>query len=225
MHDYYDLGTYSRPVTTHSSQAQRWFDRGLVWCYGYNHDESIRCFQKAIEHDRDCAMAYWGIAYASGPNYNQRWDAFIEQELKEAVAQARLATQTALGHIDGATPVEQALIRALEQRYQADQASSLDQLFAWNDAYAASMRDVYKAFPEDPDVVALFAEALIDRTPWQLWDLKTGKPAPGADTLETVDVLERALRRMAQHGDAPHPGVLHMYVHTLEMSPYPERAL
>ncbi|WP_415767169.1 hypothetical protein [Pseudomonas sp. ZB1P45] len=85
------------------------------------------------------------------------------------MAQARLATQTALGHIDGATPVEQALIRALEQRYQADQASSLDQLFAWNDAYAASMRDVYKAFPEDPDVVALFAEALIDRTPWQLW--------------------------------------------------------
>ena len=145
MHDYYDLGTYSRPVTTHSSQAQRWFDRGLVWCYGYNHDESIRCFQKAIEHDRDCAMAYWGIAYASGPNYNKRWDAFIEQELKEAVAQARLATQTALAHIDGATPVEQALIRALEQRYQADQATSLDQLFTWNDAYAASMRDVYNS--------------------------------------------------------------------------------
>jgi len=225
MHDYYDLGTYSRPVTTRSSQAQRWFDRGLVWCYGYNHDESIRCFQKAIEHDRDCAMAYWGIAYASGPNYNKRWDAFIEQELKEAVAQARRATQTALAHIDGATPVEQALIRTLEQRYQADQATSLDQLFAWNDAYAASMRDVYTAFPEDLDVVALFAEALIDRTPWQLWDLKTGKPAPGADTLETVAVLERALRRMEQHGDAPHPGVLHMYVHTLEMSPYPERAL
>jgi hypothetical protein len=104
MHDYYDLGTYSRPVTTHSSQAQRWFDRGLLWCYGYNHHESIRCFHKAIEHDRDCAMAYWGIAYASGPNYNKRWDAFIEQELKEAVAQARLATQAALAHIDGATP-------------------------------------------------------------------------------------------------------------------------
>ena len=110
MHDYYDLGTYSRPVTTRSPQAQLWFDRGLLWCYGYNHDESIRCFQKAIEHDRDCAMAYWGIAYASGPNYNKRWDAFIEQELKEAVAQARRATQTALAHIDGATPVEQALI-------------------------------------------------------------------------------------------------------------------
>ncbi|WP_223538717.1 tetratricopeptide repeat protein, partial [Pseudomonas sp. BF-R-12] len=95
----------------------------------------------------------------------------------------------------------------------------VEQLFTWNDAYAASMRDVYKAFPDDPDVAALFAEALIDRTPWLLWDLKTGEPAPGADTLEALAVLEQAL------GGAPHPGVLHMYVHTLEMSPHPERAL
>ncbi|EPA92980.1 tetratricopeptide repeat protein [Pseudomonas sp. G5(2012)] len=225
MHDYYDLGTYSRPVTTSSAQTQLWFDRGLMWCYGYNHDEAIRCFQKALEHDRNCAMAYWGIAYASGPNYNKRWDAFIEQELKEAVAQARLATQIALVHLEGTTPVEQALIHALQQRYQAEQTSSVDELFTWNDAYAASMRDVYQRFPDDPDVVALFVEALIDRTPWQLWDLKTGQPAAGADTLETVAVLERALQRMEQHGEAPHAGVLHMYVHTLEMSPYPERAL
>ncbi|VVQ13338.1 hypothetical protein [Pseudomonas fluorescens] len=225
MDDYYDLGTYSRPVTTRSPQAQLWFDRGLTWCYGYNHDEAIRCFRKAIEHDRDCAMAYWGIAYASGPNYNKRWDAFIEQELKEAVAQARLATQAALAHIDRASPVEQGLIRALEQRYQAGQAASLEQLFSWNDAYAASMRDVYRSFADDPDVVALFAEALIDRTPWLLWDLRSGQPAAGADTLEAVAVLEQALQRMEQHGAAPHPGVLHMYVHTMEMSPHPERAL
>ena len=225
MDDYYDLGTYSRAVTTGSPQAQRWFDRGLLWSYGYNHDEAIRCFRKAIEHDRDCAMAYWGIAYASGPNYNKRWDAFIEQELKEAVAQARLATQAALVHIDRASPVEQGLIRALEQRYQANQVTSLEQLFSWNDAYAASMRDVYRSFADDPDVAALFAEALIDRTPWLLWDLRTGQPAAGADTLEAVAVLEQALQRMEQHGAAPHPGVLHMYVHTMEMSPHPERAL
>ncbi|ANJ56908.1 hypothetical protein [Pseudomonas silesiensis] len=225
MDDYYDLGTYSRAVTTGSPQAQRWFDRGLLWSYGYNHDEAIRCFRKAIEHDRDCAMAYWGIAYASGPNYNKRWDAFIEQELKEAVAQARLATQAALAHIDSASPVEQGLIRALEQRYQANQATSFEQLFSWNDAYAASMRDVYRSFADDPDVAALFAEALIDRTPWLLWDLRTGQPAAGADTLEAVAVLEQALQRMERHGAAPHPGVLHMYVHTMEMSPHPERAL
>ncbi|WP_339498811.1 tetratricopeptide repeat protein [Pseudomonas silesiensis] len=225
MDDYYDLGTYSRAVTTGSPQAQRWFDRGLLWSYGYNHDEAIRCFRKAIEHDRNCAMAYWGIAYASGPNYNKRWDAFIEQELKEAVAQARLATQAALAHIDSASPVEQGLIRALEQRYQANQATSLEQLFSWNDAYAASMRDVYRSFADDPDVAALFAEALIDRTPWLLWDLRSGQPAAGADTLEAVAVLEQALQRMERHGAAPHPGVLHMYVHTMEMSPHPERAL
>ena len=225
MDDYYDLGTYSRAVTTGSPQAQRWFDRGLLWSYGYNHDEAIRCFRKAIEHDRDCAMAYWGIAYASGPNYNKRWDAFIEQELKEAVAQARLATQAALVHIDRASPVEQGLIRALEQRYQANQVTSLEQLFSWNDAYAASMRDVYRSFADDPDVAALFAEALIDRTPWLLWDLRTGQPAAGADTLEAVAVLEQALQRMERHGAVPHPGVLHMYVHTMEMSPHPERAL
>ncbi|WP_338919510.1 tetratricopeptide repeat protein [Pseudomonas silesiensis] len=225
MDDYYDLGTYSRAVTTGSPQAQRWFDRGLLWSYGYNHDEAIRCFRKAIEHDRNCAMAYWGIAYASGPNYNKRWDAFIEQELKEAVAQARLAIQAALAHLDSASPVEQGLIRALEQRYQANQATSLEQLFSWNDAYAASMRDVYRSFADDPDVAALFAEALIDRTPWLLWDLRTGQPAAGADTLEAVAVLEQALQRMERHGDAPHPGVLHMYVHTMEMSPHPERAL
>ncbi|VVP74055.1 hypothetical protein PS914_01557 [Pseudomonas fluorescens] len=225
MDDYYDLGTYSRAMTTGSPQAQRWFDRGLLWCYGYNHDEAIRCFRKAIEHDRDCAMAYWGIAYASGPNYNKRWDAFIEQELKEAVAQARLATQAALAHIDSASPVEQGLIRALEQRYQANQATSLEQLCSWNDAYAASMREVYRSFADDPDVAALFAEALIDRTPWLLWDLRSGQPAAGADTLEAVAVLEQALQRMERHGDTPHPGVLHMYVHTMEMSPHPERAL
>ncbi|WP_256730411.1 hypothetical protein [Pseudomonas sp. ANT_H12B] len=125
MHDYYDLGTYSRPVTTHSPQAQLWFDRGLLWCYGYNHDESIRCFHKVIERDPNCAMAYWGIAYASGPNYNKRGDAFIEQELKEAVAQARVATHTALAHIDGAKPVGQALIRALEQQKPNSDSSSM----------------------------------------------------------------------------------------------------
>jgi hypothetical protein len=116
MNDYYDLGTYSRPVTTHSSEAQVWFDRGLLWCYGYNHEESVRCFRTAAEHDRGCAMAYWGIAYASGSNYNKRWEAFAPEELRQAIAEAHRATEAALAHMDGAMPVEQALIRALKQR-------------------------------------------------------------------------------------------------------------
>jgi tetratricopeptide (TPR) repeat protein len=225
MSDYYDLGTYSRPVTTNSLEAQVWFDRGLLWCYGYNHEESVRCFRTAAEHDRGCAMAYWGIAYASGSNYNKRWEAFAPEELRQAIAEARRATEAALAHMDGATPVEQALIRALEQRYQSGQVVSNAELCAWNDAYAASMRGVYAAFPDDLDVSALFAEALINRTPWQLWDLNSGEPAPGADTLEAVAVLEQALRLIDERGQAPHPGILHMYIHTMEMSPHPERAL
>ncbi len=225
MGDYYNLGTYSRPITTHSAQAQLWFDRGLIWCYAYNHEESVRCFRKAVEHDSDCAMAHWGVAYASGPNYNKRWDAFAEDELREAVATARQATEDALRCAPRATPVEQALIQAIERRYQSGQVVSNETFGAWNDAYAAAMRGVAAAFSEDLDVCALFAEALINRTPWQLWNLPTGQPADGADTLEAVAVLERTLRLIDEHGDQPHPGVLHMYIHTMEMSPHPERAL
>ena len=78
--NYYNLGTYTRPITTQSAQAQVWFDRGLMWCYGYNHEESVRCFQRAITHDDTCAMAYWGVAYAAGCIYNKKWEAFGEQE-------------------------------------------------------------------------------------------------------------------------------------------------
>ena len=82
MADYYDLGTYGRKVTTSSAEAQVWFDRGLVWCYAYNHEESIRCFRRAAELDPGCAMAYWGIAYAAGPNYNKPWEAFDEVDME-----------------------------------------------------------------------------------------------------------------------------------------------
>lgn len=225
MTEYYDLGKYSRPVTTSSPDAQLWFDRGLIWYYGFNHEEAVRCFRKAAEHDDACAMAHWGIATASGSNYNKRWEDFEATELRQALVTAREATQAALTHAPGAAPVEQALIRALEQRYQADQVARLEALGTWNDAYAASMRSAYADFRGDLDVSALFAEALINRTPWQLWDLKSGEPAQGADTLEAVAVLEHALRRLDEHGGAPHAGVLHLYIHTMEMSPHPERAL
>jgi tetratricopeptide (TPR) repeat protein len=225
MADYYDLGRYGRIVTTGSAEAQTWFDRGLVWCYAYNHDESVRCFRKAIEHDDGCAMAHWGVAYASGSNYNKPWEAFGPDELPASVATARAAAEAAIARLDGATPVEGALVRALQSRYPSGHARSADDVHAWNDAYADAMRDVYAAFGDDLDVAALFAEALINRTPWRLWDLPTGAPAAGADTLEAVDVLERAMRSMTADGDLHHPGVLHMYVHTMEMSPHPERAL
>lgn len=225
MSDYYDLGTYSRPVTTGSPEAQRWFDRGLMWCYSFNHEEAIRCFQRAVEADPGCVMGYWGIAYAAGSNYNKPWEAFGEEELKQALAHARGATATARNHLDGATPVERALVTALEKRYHSNQVISNDQFRAWNDSYAAAMKTVYTAFPDDLDVSALYAEALINRTPWALWDLKRGEPAEGADTAEAIEVLERAMQQVDERGGEPHPGLLHLYIHAMEMSPYPERAL
>ena len=225
MDSYFDLGGHTRPVSTQSAAAQRWFDRGLVWCYGFNHEESIRCFEEAANQDPDCAMAYWGIAYAAGCNYNKPWDAFEPDELAVAVATARDATDKALARVDGASPAERALIEALAQRYQSDQVVSDDEFVAWNDAYATAMRQVYARFPNDLDVAALFAEALINRTPWQLWNLETGEPAGGADTLEAVEVLERGIAQFEANRDVPHPGLLHIYLHTMEMSPHPERAL
>ena len=88
MTDYYDLGTHQRAITTKSKDAQMWFDRGLIWCFGYNHDESVACFQKAVDADPDCAIAYWGIAYASGCNYNKPWEAFDEEDAMRSVARA-----------------------------------------------------------------------------------------------------------------------------------------
>jgi tetratricopeptide (TPR) repeat protein len=225
MSDYYDMGTYSRPVTTSSREAQLWFDRGLLWRYGFNNEEAVRCFLKAIEHDNRCAMAYWGLAYAYGPRYNKPWEGFEEQELSQALRHARCSIEAALARLDGAAPVEQALIRALERRYQSDRRVSNDELRTWVDAYAGSMREVYSAFPDDLDVCALFAEAMMTRTPSRLWDLEMGEAAQGADTLETVAVLERALELVDEGSRAPHPGVLHMYIHAVEMSPHPERAL
>ena len=108
--DYYDLGDYSRAVTTRSEEAQRWFDRGLIWTYAYNHDEAIACFEKAVAADADCAMAYWGIAYAIGPNYNKPWEAFEEDEKPEALTCALAAMAKASALKDGARAVERARI-------------------------------------------------------------------------------------------------------------------
>lgn len=219
--DYYDLGTYSRVVTTSSPTAQLWFDRGLVWVYAYNHEEAIICFQKALEDDPNCAMAYWGIAYAIGPNYNKPWEAFEDDEKPEALNQAHTAIEQATRLKDKGGPAEQALIEAITRRYP--QNGSTEDFGPWNDTYANAMRDVYKAHSSDLDICALFAEAIMNRTPWQLWDLPSGQPMKGADTLEAIAVLERAFDEI--EGAWDHPGLLHMYIHLMEMSPHPERAL
>lgn len=221
MSDYpYDLGCYSRQVTTRSDDAQRWFDRGLIWCYGYNHDEAVRCFEKATAADPDCAIAHWGIAYAAGPNYNKQWKAFDVLDLERSLAKAFAATKAAIAHAGKASPAEAALACALAHRYPANDPSAVTPI--WNDAYAAAMVGVHGAHPDDLDIATLTAEALMNRTPWQLWDLKSGRIAEGASTQEARSILERAL---SLPGGMQHPGLLHMYIHLMEMSPFPELAL
>jgi tetratricopeptide (TPR) repeat protein len=220
MSSYYDLGNHSRAISTSSAEAQLWFDRGLNWTYAFNHEEAIRCLLTAIERDPACAMAHWGVAYAVGPNYNKEWDAFDEVDLVESVATAYAEAQKAAALLDTATPAERALITALQSRYPS--ATPGDDCALWNEDYADAMRAVYRDFSDDLDITALFAEALMNRTPWKLWDLNLGGSAEGASAIEATEVLERALENPASR---THPGVLHMYIHLMEMSPTPERAL
>ena len=219
----YELGTYRRPVTTGSEEAQRWFDRGLAWTYGYHHEEAVACFRRALDADPGCAMAWWGVAYAAGPNYNKPWEAFDEEDAARSLATAHDAAARAAECAGDATPAERALIQALEHRYPS--RSPAPDMDPWNDGYAGAMRAVYARHGEDADVAALFAEAIMNRTPWALWDLRTGAVAEGADTAEAIEVLERALRERDERGEEAHPGLLHMYIHLMEMSPHPERAL
>ncbi|TNE46681.1 MAG: hypothetical protein EP341_09910 [Sphingomonadales bacterium] len=218
---YYDLGTYTRPVTTSSEEAQSWFDRGLIWTYAYNHEAALECFRKAVAADPKCAMAHWGIAYCIGPNYNKPWETFEEDEKPDCIAIARTAISEALGLVDQVSPVERALIEAIPERYPA--SSSIEDFSPWNDGFAVAMRQVHASFGEDLDVCALFAESIMNRTPWQLWDLPSGEPAAGADTLEAIAVLDTAFDTLS--GAWEHAGLLHMYIHLMEMSPHPERAL
>ena len=220
MSDYFDLGGYTRAVTTSSAQARLWFTRGLLWTYGFNHEEAVRCFERAIANDPDCVLAHWGLAYALGPNYNKAWEAFDPVDLSACVARAFAASAAAASHAAGASPVERSLVHALAARYPSAQPAG--DCSSWNAGYADAMRDVYRAHPDDLDVAALFADALMNLTPWALWDQATGEPAAGAATVEAKDVLERALT--SADGRA-HPGVLHMYIHLMEMSGRPEDAL
>ena len=219
--EYYDLGPYRRAVTTDSDDAQVWFDRGLNWLFGYNHGEAVTCFSKALDADPGCAMAHWGVGYATGPNYNLPWHLYDPKGRAHALAAAYDAAQEALAHIDGVSPVERALIRALEARYP--QRDPIDDLMPWNEDYTNVMREVLAEYPDDLEVQTVFVESIMNETPWKMWDLKTGGVAEGAGTAEAREILETAFRDTPESWD--HPGLLHLYVHLMEMSPFPELAL
>ena len=216
----YDLGTFHRAVTTKNEEAQLWFDRGLVWSYAFNHEESVACFEEALKADGDCAMACWGIAYALGPNYNKPWAAFDPEELERNVKRAHDMAELSRERAMSGSKIEQALCNALQFRYPKPDPE--EDCSIWNQRYADAMQQVYLDHSEDFDVAALVADALMNLTPWSLWDLRTGEPAKGSCTLEAKKVLDDAIRRQ----DAKkHPGLLHLYIHLMEMSGTPELAL
>ena len=217
----YDVGSYVRAVTTRSAEAQAWFDRGLNWCFGYHHEEAVRCFEAALAADPGCAMAQWGVAYASGPNYNLPWKAMDDPGKAAALAKAHAAAQAALALAGAVTAPERALIEALPARYP--QGQPIEDQAPWNDAFADAMRTAHRAHPDDRDLTAIFVEAILNRTPWRMWDPRTGEPAPDAGTLEAREVLEAAFRDLP--GALSHPGLLHLYAHLMEMSPQPQLAL
>jgi tetratricopeptide (TPR) repeat protein len=203
----FDLGSYQRPVTTPSPEAQRAFNQGLIWAYAFNHDEAQRAFEEAVRLDPSCAMAYWGIALVNGPHIN---NPMVDEQHAKA---AWDALQQARARAVSASPAERALIEALAARYAWPQPADRAPLDA---AYARAMAGVRERFPDDADVATLYAEAMMDTRPWDQWT-HDGRPQPG--TAEVLAALEAA------QAIAPdHPGALHLYVHALEASPHPERA-
>ncbi len=166
-------------------------------------------------------MAHWGASYALGPNYNLPWHLYDPKGRAKALAAAYDAMQGALQQAAAATPVEQALINALTARYP--QRDPIDDMMIWNRAYTTEMRRVFEANRGDAEVRAVFVEAIMNETPWKMWDLQTGGIAEGAGTEEARSVLEDAFENAPASWD--HPGLLHLYVHLMEMSPFPEKAL
>ncbi|KAG7104795.1 hypothetical protein HYQ44_016107 [Verticillium longisporum] len=233
----FDLGTYTRPVTTPSAECQAWFDRGLVWSYAFNHEEAAECFRRAIAHDGTCAMAYWGLAYCIGPNYNKPWAFFDADELARVVRQGHDAALQAQAHLGAVTPVERALVAAVLSRYP--QPTPDADCEPWNVAFAHAMEAVHAQFSDDLDVITVYVDAVMNLHPWDMWQLKTGEPTPGAQTLEMKTILDGALGLSdtaaasatsvavgaPPRGGAQHPGLLHLYIHLLEMSPHPEHGL
>jgi tetratricopeptide (TPR) repeat protein len=201
------LGNLHHPVSTHSPEAQQFFDQGLRLIYAFNHDEAARSFRRAADLDPKLAIAYWGIAEAVGPNYN-------DPASDDRFQQAHEAIQKAVDLSANASPSDQAYIQAMALRFPADLKADRRQAA---EAYHDAMREVMKKFPDDLDAATLFAESGMDLHPWGLWH-PDGTPETGTE--EIVAALESVIRR-----DPNHMGAVHYYIHAVEASPSPERAL
>jgi tetratricopeptide (TPR) repeat protein len=201
------VGNVHHPVSASNPEAQKFFDQGLCLIYDFNHDEAARSFQRAAELDPKLAIAYWGIAEAVGPNYN---DPASEERFK----QAHEAIQKAVDLSANASPSEQAYIQAMAKRFPADPKADLKKAA---ENYHDAMRELVKKYPDDLDAATLFAESGMNLHPWGLWHVD-GTPVAGTE--EIVVTLESVIRR-----DPNHLGAIHYYIHATEASSNPERAL
>lgn len=205
---YDNLGTLHFPVTTNNPKAQAWFDQGLRLAFAFNHAEAARAFRAAQLLDRRCAMCYWGEALVLGPNINAPM-------FPEAVAPAAAAAARAARLAPSATPPEQALIRAVARRYQPNPPADRKPL---DISYADAMAEAARAYPNDDTIQVLYAESLMDLSPWDYWE--AGGAKPKGRNGEMVAALERVLAR-----NPTHPGAAHYYIHAVEASNHPEKAL
>jgi tetratricopeptide (TPR) repeat protein len=201
------LGAVTYKITTANEQAQTYFNQGLRLTYAFNHGEAQRAFRKAQKLDPDCAMCFWGEALVLGPNINLPMQ-------EDAVAPAFAAAEKARGLAAKATPREQALIAAVSTRYAKDAKADRAPLDA---AYASAMAKVAAQFPDDNEIAVLYAESVMDLSPWNYW--QPGGRDPNQQSGPIVPTLERVLAR-----DSNHPGAIHYYIHAVEASDRPERA-
>jgi tetratricopeptide (TPR) repeat protein len=201
------MGNHHHPIATTSPEAQRYFDQGFDLVFGFNHEEAVRSFTRAAELDPKAAMPHWGIAWALGPNYNVDVDDERSKQAYAAMADAVTLSK------DGPAN-ERAYIEAMAIRFSPDPKADRAALAR---KYADKMREITHRFPDDLDAATLYAESLMNLNAWKLWALD-GKPAPGTE--EIVAVLESVLAR-----DPNHLGANHYYIHTVEASPNPARAL
>jgi tetratricopeptide (TPR) repeat protein len=201
------LGSITHRITTANERAQNYFDQGLRLAYAFNHGEAQRAFRMAQKLDPDCAMCFWGEALVLGPNINLPMP-------EDAVAPAYAAAQKAKALADKTSPREQALIGALVARYGSDPKAARAPFDA---AYAAEMAKVAAQFSDDDEIATLYAEAVMDLSPWDYW--KPGGREPNPQSVPIVPTLERVLKRNPNH-----PGAIHFYIHAVEASDRPKRA-
>ena len=195
---YFDLGSYGRRASTSSTGAQTWFDRGLVWSYGFNHEEAVRCFEEAIALDDGFALAHWGVAYAAGPNYNKDWDAFDAVDLRASLRKAHDASvrgrRARRRRRAGRARADRGAARTASRRPSRCRTSRPGRS-PTPTRWSASTPTI----PTTSTSRRCYADALMNITAWALWDVATGEPAEGARTLEAKAVLDAALARPGRH--------------------------